>query len=75
VETGQSHLKFEIRIRETNSPKDVSVLTPLRATVEDHLGASTILSEVHTEGGVVVIVNRAENIGVGLGLATMLSGK
>src|SRR3712207_7954241 len=53
---------------ETNSPEDGSVLTPLRATVNNHPEADSVVPEVHTEGGVVVIVRRTDDIGIGLGL-------
>jgi len=66
-------LKFEIRIRETDCLEDLGVLTPLRSTVQNHLRTSTILSEVHTEGRVVVIVHRTDDIGVGLRFAPVLS--
>jgi hypothetical protein len=37
--------------------------------------AGSVVPEVHTEGGVVVIVRRTDDIGIGLRLATMLSGE
>src|SRR5215211_7700039 len=53
----------------------VGVLTPLRSTVQNYLRTSTIPSEVHTEGGVVVIVCRTDDIDIGLRFAPVLSGK
>jgi hypothetical protein len=50
-----------------------SAVTSLRSTVQNHLRASPVLPEAYTKRGIVVIVNRAENIGVGLRLPLVLS--
>src|SRR5215216_7441221 len=66
-------LKFEIRIRETDCLEDLRVPTSLRSAVQNHLRTSPVVPEVHTKRGIVVIVNRAENIGIGLRFPLVLT--